>query len=701
MAKTSKPTFYITTPIYYVNDIPHIGHAYTTIIADALARFNRLAGRDVFFLTGTDEHGQKIEKAAAEKALTPKELADKVVVRIKDLWQALNISNDYFIRTTEPFHEKGVQKIFKQLLDKGDIYKGTYQGWYCVGEENFLADDIPLAEGGFKICPDCGRNATLVKESTYFFRLSAYTRPLLDFYEKNPNFVRPPSRMNEVVSFVRMGLRDLSITRTTVRWGIPVPGDPAHTIYVWFDALHNYLTGIGYDWNLKLYEKFWPATIHLIGKDILRFHAIFWPAFLMAAGFPLPQCVFGHGWWLKDETKMSKSKGNVLDPYAIIKAFGPDPLRYFLLREIPIGMDGNFSHEGFVHRVNSDLANDLGNLVHRTLTMIRSYFQGKIEDIGDERAEDEKVRAGFDELKEKAYRFYESAAINKALEEIWVFINAVNKYLADHEPWKLAKDPGQRKRLARVLYQAAAAIRGVSYLLFPVMPESCRKIWDFLGEKDPLEALSYSELKFDGLKAGQAAREPRPLFPRVDLKDFLAEEAQQAVQFGGENPFQRAPGRPGRPASPSRAGHEPSPCDQGGDSPLEPSRAVPRGKPRGISTAREPKTEEKMDIVTFEEFKKMDLRVAKILKAERVAGTTKLLKMEADIGGEKRQMVAGVADTYAPEDLVGKELIVIVNLKPAVIRGIESQAMLLAAVIDDKAVIPFFDRELPPGAKVR
>ncbi len=644
MAKTSKPTFYITTPIYYVNDAPHIGHAYTTIIADALARFKRMAGNDVFFLTGTDEHGQKIEKAAAEKGLTPKELADKVVVRIKDLWRALNISNDYFIRTTEPFHEKGVQKIFKQLLDKGDIYKGTYQGWYCVGEENFLADDVPIVEGGLKICPDCGRLATIVEESTYFFRLSAYTKPLLDFYESHPNFVRPQSRMNEVVSFVRMGLKDLSITRTTVKWGIPVPGDPAHTIYVWFDALHNYLTGIGYDWNLELYQKFWPATIHLIGKDILRFHAVFWPAFLMAAEFPLPRCVFGHGWWLKDETKMSKSKGNVLDPYVVIKAFGPDSLRYFLLREIPIGQDGNFSHEGFIHRVNSDLANDLGNLVHRTLTMIQSYFLGTLEEIGQEQAEDRKVGADFDELKEKVSGLYETAAINKALEEIWVYINTVNKYLADHAPWKLAKDPGQRQRLGRILYQTAAAIRGISYLLFPVMPESSQKIWGLLGEDGLIETRPYPEFRFEGLKTGQAARKPQPLFPRVDLEDFLAEESRQATQ---------------------------------------------------------PKTEEKMDIVTFEEFKKMDLRVAKILKAERVPGTTKLLKMEADIGGEKRQMVAGVADTYAPEDMVGKELIVIVNLKPAVIRGIESQAMLLAAVIDDKAVIPFFDRELPPGAKVR
>ncbi len=644
MAKTSKSTFFITTPIYYVNDVPHIGHAYTTIIADALARFQKQAGKNVFFLTGTDEHGQKVEKAAAEKGLTPVELADQVVVRFKDLWKALHVSNDYFIRTTEPFHEIGVQKIFKNLMDKGDIYKGIYKGWYCVSEENFLAEDVPLGEDGSKICPDCGRQAAMVEEGTYFFRLSAFTRLLLDFYEKHPSFVRPQSRMNEVVSFVRMGLKDLSITRTTVQWGIPVPGDPAHTIYVWFDALFNYLTGIGYDWNLELFEKFWPATIHLIGKDILRFHAIFWPAFLMAAGFPLPECVFGHGWWLKDETKMSKSKGNVLDPYVLIKAFGPEPLRYFLLREIPIGQDGNFSHEGFIHRVNSDLANDLGNLVHRTLTMIQGYSQGILESLGDEQPADRKVRADFDELKDRVSGLYEAVAINRALEEIWAYINAVNKYLADHEPWKMAKDPVQRQRLGRILYQTAAAIRGIGYLVFPVMPESSQKIWELLGESGRIEALYYADLKFEGLKTGQAVKKPQPLFPRIDLKDFLAEESCQTIP---------------------------------------------------------PKMEEKMDLVTFEEFKKMDLRVAKILNAERVPGTTKLLKMEADIGGEKRQMVAGVADTYAPEDLVGKELIVIVNLKPAVIRGIESQAMLLAAVIDDKAVIPFFDRELPPGAKVR
>ena len=644
MAKRSKKTFYITTPIYYVNDIPHIGHTYTTIIADVLNRFQKLLGNKVFFLTGTDEHGQKVEKAATKRGLKPIELANQVVGRYKDLWKDLNISYDFFIRTTEPFHEKGVQKIFKKLMEKGDIYKGIYKGWYCVSDENFLAEDVPLEKGGYKICPDCGKRADVVSEECYFFKLSAYQKPLLDFYAKFPAFVRPPSRMNEVVSFVRQGLKDLSITRTTVKWGIPVPDDPDHTIYVWFDALHNYLTGIGYDWDMELFEKFWPATVHLIGKDILRFHAIFWPAFLMAADFPLPQTVVGHGWWLKDKTKMSKSKGNVLDPYLILDTFGPDPLRYFLLREIPIGLDGNFSHEGFVHRVNSDLANDLGNLVQRTLTMIQNYFNGKIEETDKEEKIDKEIRLEFDNLKKKVLKFFEDYALSKALEEIWAYISSVNKYLAVNEPWKLAKDQSKRKRLGGILYQAAAALRGISYLLFPIMPGSSEKIWGFLGEEEPIQEESFSELKFENLKLGQKIKKPKPLFPRIALKDFLKEEEKKS--------------------SPARK-------------------------------------EEKMDHVTFDEFKRMDFRVGEVLKAERVEGTDKLLKLEVDIGTEKRTMVAGVADVYSPEELVGKKFVFIVNLKPAVIRGIESQGMLLAAEVEGKATIPFFDKDVQTGAKVK
>jgi methionyl-tRNA synthetase len=644
VAEKSEKAFYITTPIYYVNDVPHIGHAYTTIIADALSRFKKLSGKEVFFLTGTDEHGQKVEKAAAEKGMKPIELADKVVERFKELWRALNISYDFFIRTTQPLHEKGVQEIFKRLKDKGDIYKGVYKGWYCISDEYFLPEDVPLRGGEFKICPDCGKQAAILSEECYFFKLSAFQKPLLDFYAKNPEFVRPQSRMNEVVSFARQGLKDLSITRTSVRWGIPVPDDPGHTIYVWFDALHNYLTGIGYDWNMELFKKYWPAEVHLIGKDILRFHAIYWPAFLMASGFPLPQTVFGHGWWLRDETKMSKSRGNVLDPYLILKDFGPDPLRYFLLREIPVGLDGNFSHEGFVHRVNSDLANDLGNLIQRVLTMIQSFFSGKIEEAAAEEKEDKKLRLEFENLREKVFGLYEGYALNRALEEIWVYITSVNRYLAAQEPWKLARDESKRKRLGRILYQAAAALRGLSYLLFPVMPESSRKIWNLLGEEKAVEEESFSELRYENFKLGQEIKGPVPLFPRISLEDFLKEEE---------------------------------------------ARPAPAGK------------EEKMECITFDEFKRMDLRVGEVLKAEKVEGTNKLIKFEVDIGTEKRTMVAGVGDVYSPEELVGKKLIVIVNLKPAVIRGIESQGMLLAAEVEGKATIPIFDRDVQTGAKVR
>ncbi|MGQ9802153.1 MAG: methionine--tRNA ligase [Candidatus Saccharicenans sp.] len=648
MEEKFKPTFYVTTPIYYVNDVPHIGHAYTTIIADALARYQRLSGKKVYFLTGTDEHGQKIEKAAAEKGLKPKELADRVVVRFKELWQKLNISYDYFIRTTEEFHERGVQKIFQQLLARGDIYKGTYQGWYCVSEENFLPEDVPLEPEGHKICPDCGRKALLLEEESYFFRLSAYQQPLLDFYAAHPRFARPQSRMNEVVSFVRQGLKDLSITRTSVRWGIPVPGDPKHTIYVWFDALHNYVTGAGYDWNPELFRTFWPADVHLIGKDILRFHAIFWPAFLMAAGFPLPETVFGHGWWLKDETKMSKSLGNVLDPYLILEKVGADALRYFLLREVPIGLDGSFSHEGFVQRVNSDLANDLGNLVQRTLTMAYNYFNGQVPQPGEETGPDRDLASSFEKTRDQVFSLYDDYALNRALEEIWVFLNVTNKYLADNEPWKLARKPESRERLARIIYQALCAIRGSSYLLYPVMPETAEKIWALLGESCKPGQVLKSALDFYGLVPGTRLNQPRALFPRIDLEEFIGE--------------------------------------------ME--------KPRA-RTETAPRTEGKMEYISYEEFKKMDLRVARVLAAERVAGTSKLLKLQIDLGSEKRQIIAGVAETYSPEELVGKEFIVIANLQPAVIRGIESQGMLLAAEVEGKAIIPFFDRELPPGTKVK
>ena len=548
-------------------------------------------------------------------------------------------------------HEKGVQKLFQHLLDKGDIYKGEYKGWYCVSDENFLTEDAPADKDGTKICPDCGQAAVVLAEETYFFRLSAYQQKLLDHYEAHPEFVRPPSRMNEVASFVRGGLRDLSITRTTVKWGVPVPGDPAHTIYVWFDALHNYLTGLGWDWDMERFEKFWPASLHLIGKDILRFHAVFWPAFLMASGFALPECVFGHGWWLKDEAKMSKSKGNVLDPYVIIDALGPDPLRYFLLREIPIGLDGNFSHEGFIHRVNSDLANDFGNLVHRTLTMIQQYFGGTLGEPGRKRPPTTGPPGG---LREDQSRRPGALRVLRRRPRPWRSCGPSSAWPTSTWPTTCPGSWPRTRQSAAPGPGAVADGRGHPRRQPPGRAGHAR-----LGPQD------LGSAGRDGL----AARRPLCRFPLRRFESGPADEGADAAL-----PPRRPEGIPGRDARLRR-----------------PPRR--RRKPAPKETT--------MDIITYEEFKKLDLRVALVLKAERVEGATKLLKLQIDLGTEQRQIVAGVAETYAPEELVGKRFTVIANLKPAVIRGVESQGMLLAGIKDGKAVIPFFEGDIPPGSKVQ
>ena len=517
MAAKSKPAFYVTTPIYYVNDVPHIGHAYTTIIADALARFQKLAGKDVFFLTGTDEHGQKIEKAAAERGLTPKALADSVVGRAQDLWRAVNISHDFFIRTTMDFHEKGVQKLFQMLVDKGDIYKGEYKGWYCVSDENFLPDDVPLEADGCKACPDCGKKAYGVSEETYFFRLSAYQELLLALYAEHPEFVRPQSRLNEVTSFVRGGLKDLSITRTTVKWGIPVPGDPKHTIYVWFDALHNYVTGIGYDWNPELFKKFWPADIHLVGKDILRFHAVYWPCFLMSADLPLPKKVFAHGWWTVEGQKMSKSLGNVVDPAQLVKEYGVDPIRYFLLREVPFGADGDFSRAAMVNRINSDLANDLGNLFSRALSMVVKYCDGLIPTPADLQAVDKGLQEVSAKVLPQLAKQMDDLAFNKALDSIWEIVNAGNKYIDETAPWSLAKTEKDQPRLDTVLYQALEALRICALLIAAFMPTTAERMWSQLGMEGNLWEQNIRESgKWGGLKPGGKVAKPAPLFPRIE-----------------------------------------------------------------------------------------------------------------------------------------------------------------------------------------
>ncbi len=631
--------FYITTPIYYVNDVPHIGHSYTTIIGDAISRFKKVMGENVFYLTGTDEHGQKIEKSAKEKGISPIELADKVVERFKILWKELNIDYDFFIRTTMDFHEKGVQKIFEKLLDQGDIYKGTYTGWYCVSCENYISDDEPEDEQGRKICPDCGRPTEKVSEDVYFFKLSKYQDRLLKFYEENPTFVIPEGRMNEVVSFVKSGLKDLSITRSTVKWGIKVPSDDSQTIYVWFDALHNYVTGVGYGTDEEKFRKWWPADVHLIGKDILRFHAVFWPAFLMAAGLELPRKIIAHGWWLRDKKKMSKSIGNVLDPYLLINNFGADSLRYFVLREIPIGIDGNFSHEGFIHRVNSDLANDLGNLVNRVWGMAKKYFNSKIPVYsGKLYLADE-----YEVLRKEYIDYFEKYQINRALERLWLFIGDLNRFIVEKEPWKLNKE-GKTEEVSKVLLSLVQAIRGVFYLAYPVIPSVAEKVLNAMGlDSKPEEEFKF---EFDKIVSDIILKELPQLFPRVDRDEFFKEEKKEVKK---------------------------------------------------MEEKKDEKVEEKK-YIKFDDFKKVEMVVAKILEVIEIEGADKLYRLKIDIGDEQREILAGIKQYYKPEELLNKKIIVVKNLEPKKLRGFLSNGMLLAANVDGRPVIPFLPDDVPCGS---
>lgn len=628
--------FYITTPIYYVNDVPHIGHAYTTVAADVMARYKRLCGFKTFFLTGTDEHGQKVEKSARSQGISPKELADKVVVRFQELWKRLNISYDHFVRTTDAYHEKAVQELFKVIYDKGDIYLGEYEGWYCTPCETFWSEGQQL-EGN--LCPDCHRPTERLKEPSYFFRLSKYQEALLRFYEDNPQFVLPTSRMNEIVSFVKMGLKDISISRTTFKWGIPVPGDPDHVIYVWFDALCNYLSAPGYGWNPSRFQALWPADLHIIGKDILRFHAVYWPAFLMSAGLPLPKRVFAHGWWTVEGQKMSKSLRNVVDPHRLIDEYGTDALRYFLMREVPFGLDGDFSHKAMAHRVNSDLANDLGNLLYRSLTMTLKYFKGEVPVPMEKAGELEglvcAVARDMEELMDQE-------AFNRALERLWDLVKGVNKYIDTQAPWTLAKEKRQEE-LATVIYNILEGLRIIALLLSPFMPEKAQEMWDQLGIEAKVEEASMDELRWGGLKPGTRVKKGRPLFPRLDEKAIVDKIERELADKG------------------------------------------------------EPDEEE----ITIEEFSKVQLVVAQVLQAERISGSKKLLKLLVDTGKDRRQVVAGVGEHYAPQELVGKRLILVANLKPAKLMGVESRGMILAAVCKDGMALPEFGEEVPLGAIVR
>jgi methionyl-tRNA synthetase len=655
--------FYLTTPIYYVNDVPHIGHAYTTILADVITRYKRLRGFRVLFLTGTDEHGQKIERSAAKQGLTPQGLADRMVAHFRQLWATLNIGHDVFIRTTDEAHVRGVQKIFARVMEQGDIYRGEYAGHYCISCENFIPDSVEETADGKRACPDCGRlTDNRVRETCYFFRLSAYGDRLLKFYEQNPEFVTPRSRMNEVVSFVKMGLRDLSVTRSTVKWGIPVPGDPRQTIYVWFDALSNYVTAIDYLNEGERFREFWPADLHIMAKDILKYHAVYWPAFLMAAGLPLPKKELIHGWWLKDEKKMSKSTGNVLDPHVLLKHFRPDAIRYFLMREASIGADGNFSHEGFISRVNTDLTNDWANLVSRTTGMIEKYFAGEFRGAGLYTDRENAVAAAYQDMEKAVLELFDQYQFNRGLELIFDYVNGLNRYIVEVEPWNLAKAESDRPRLAGVLKTLCRAILSVNALLSPILTESAAAVRAIFRCDDT--GLGWKE-RPEEFAIGQGTQ----LFPRVDSQAFFAEaEAPAAAADPGATMQETKTPETGMPPQ---------------------GPVVPQA---GEAVAAE-------GLIEIDDFKKVRMVVARVLAAEKVEKADKLLKLQVDTGDGTRTLVAGIALNYSPEDLIGRKVIIVKNLKPAKLRGILSQGMILAASdADNRPYVPILPEETPIGA---
>jgi methionyl-tRNA synthetase len=681
-AKDERPTtifmpkkFYITTPIYYVNARPHIGHAYTTIACDTIARRQRLLGSDTYFLTGTDEHGQKIQRAAEAAGKSPQQFTSEVSAEFRALWDRMRITYDDYIRTTSDRHKLGVQELWRRIRDNGYIYKGSYTGQYCVFDEMYVE------VGPGEPCPECGRPTEIVKEENYFFKLSAFAEPLLQLYTSRPDFIRPETRRNEVIAFARSGLRDLSISRSTFSWGIPVPDDPKHVVYVWLDALANYITALGYgSADATKFERFWPADVHMIGKEIVRFHCVYWPAFLMAAGLPLPKSIVAHGWLLFEESKMSKSRGNIVRTETILDVLGADALRYFLLREVVFGQDGSFSFDALVQRYNSDLANGLGNLASRTLTMIIRYFHGEVpypsRGAAHTGAEDIIAALAKHTISE-FHELFEQQQFSRALELAWALVAAVDKYIVENEPWTLGEkqDEHSRSRLATVLYTSAEALRIVTALAYPVMPEATAKIWAQLGLGD-IGKSSLADLQWGQLQLGTKLGKVEPVFPRADKS---AIERMQMIEDQQRTPAATTEAQPAAPAAVQGA-------SQG---------SAPLNKPPAAATPSDGK-------ITIDDFAKIELRVAQVKVAEKVKGADKLLRLEVDLGTEVRQIVAGIAEAYAPETLIGRKVVIVANLAPRKLRGLESNGMIVAASLEGgRPVLAAFLEEVPIGARLK